>query len=352
MQVQLGIIGFGGIAKWHLNRIRESVPEINIKGTYDIREEACERALSEGLIVYESNEALLSDPEIDLVIIAIPNNFHKEYTIKALRAGKNVICEKPVAMNAQELVEMMAVADETGMLFTIHQNRRWDNDYMIVRKVIEDNILGELFSIESRAEGSRRVMHGWRGHKENGGGMVLDWGAHLLDQLMDMIKSPVISVDASLQSLFSDEIDDNDKIFIKFENGVAAAIDLSTNNFVKEPRFHVRCKDGTMIVNYGNEEEGRMVRLKDDAELEWADDIVYTAAGPTRTLSPRPPYTVEEMPLPEVHADWNDYYRNVVAAIEGKEELIVKPEQVLRVMKVIDLIFESSRLRKGLACNI
>ena len=138
-----------------------------------------------------------------MVTIAVPNNFHKELAIQCLRAGKNVVCEKPVTMNAAELEEIMAVSKETGKLFSVHQNRRWDKDYRIIKKIIEDGTLGAPYFIESRVQGSRGAMYGWRGYKVNGGGMVLDWGVHLLDQMMDMIDSPVVSVDAHLQTVFS-----------------------------------------------------------------------------------------------------------------------------------------------------
>ncbi len=95
-----------------------------------------------------------------------------------------------------------------------------------------------------------------------------------------------------------------------------------------------------------------MLKLKPNAEMKWSDDIVYTEAGPTRTMAPRPEYTMNEIPLPDEHPDWSDYYRNIVAVIEGREELIVKPEQALRVMKVIDLMFKAEREGVGQKCSI
>ena len=94
------------------------------------------------------------------------------------------------------------------------------------------------------------------------------------------------------------------------------------------------------------------MRLKPDAQMEWTDDIVYTEAGPTRTMAPRPAFTMEEVPLPQVHTDWSDYYRNIAAVLEGREKLIVTPEQALRVMKVIDLLFKASAEGASIACNI
>ena len=193
MKHVIAFIGYGGMAGWHHSMIRENFPDFTVKGAYDIRPEVREGMKQKGLYAYESAEELLADKEVDLVTIAVPNNFHKDYSIACMRAGKNVICEKPVTMNAAELEEVIAVSKETGKIFTVHQNRRWDRDYRIVRKALEEGTIGKPYFIETRVQGSRGSMHGWRGYRENGGGMLLDWGVHLLDQLLDMIPGKVVS---------------------------------------------------------------------------------------------------------------------------------------------------------------
>ena len=97
---------------------------------------------------------------------------------------------------------------------------------------------------------------------------------------------------------------------------------------------------------------GELWQLKPNAEMEWDEDIVYTDAGPTRTMAPRPTYTMNQLPLPDVRGDWSDYYNNIIDVLEGKAELIVKPEQTLRVMNVIDLLFKSAEEGHGFACCI
>ena len=146
----LAIIGFGGMGGWHAQNIMERVPELKLKGAFDIRPEALDKAREMGLYAYESLDEVLNDPEVDIVTIATPNNFHKPLAIKALRAGKNVISEKPVTLNAAELEEIIAVRDETGKLFSVHQNRRWDKDYAIIKKILADGTIGTPYFIESR----------------------------------------------------------------------------------------------------------------------------------------------------------------------------------------------------------
>ena len=128
----LASIGFGGMASHHFNQSKE-LDRINFKGIYDINPERMEYAESIGLKTYGSRQELLSDPDIDLVLVAVPNHLHKDFSIEALRAGKNVLCEKPVTMTSSELEEIIKVSEETGKIFAIDQNRRVNRDF-IARK--------------------------------------------------------------------------------------------------------------------------------------------------------------------------------------------------------------------------
>ncbi len=348
---QWAIIGFGGMGGYHQEQIKKRVPELTIKGGVDVRPEAYEKMRALGMHEYPTLQALLDDKSVDIVTIATPNDFHKDISIACLKAGKNVVCEKPVTLNAAELEEIIAVAKETGKLFSVHQNRRWDKDYRIMREVVKSDVIGTPYYIESRVLGSRRSLEGWRGHKPNGGGMIYDWGIHLFDQLLDYEKSPVVSVDCHAMHVHHQEVDDNFKAFLRFESGLSAVIEIATNCFINLPRWHVCAPGGTMAVDDW-ECNGKIVKLNSEEKMAWDEDIVYTAAGPTRTMAPRPKQTVTELPLPEVHTDWAEYYRNIVAVLDDGAELIVKPEEALRVMRLVDALFESARLGVGIRTSI
>lgn len=351
--MKMGIIGFGGMGAYHYSRIKDELADIlTVKGIFDVRDERKEYAEKQlGIINYKTKEELLGDPEIELVLIATPNNFHKDLAIAALKAGKNVVCEKPVTLNSNELKEIMAVQKKTGKVFTIHQNRRWDRDYRIIKYIVDNNIIGKPYMIDSRVQGSKRVLQEWRGVKANGGGMVLDWGIHILDQVMWLDKSKVKTVYANLYNIYSKEVEDNFKVIVKFESGLSCMLQVDSNCFVNQARWHMVCEDGTAIIENWSC-DGKIVKLKDDRDLGWDDVIVYTEAGPTRTMAPRPRETMEELPLPEVNADWKEFYKNVIDTINGKAELVVKPEEALRVMKVIDAIFKSAKTGNSVKCNI
>ena len=353
MQHKSAIIGYGSMAAWQVRYIRDNkITDILLpKGAFDIRPEALKKAEEDGLYAYKSLDELLADKEIDVVYIAAPNHVHAELSIKAMRSGKNVICEKPVAMNAAELEEIIKVRDETGKLFTVHHNRRWDNDFRAVKEIVESGMIGKPDFIESRVEGPDKFFHGWRDSKANGGGMLRDWGVHLIDQVMWIMKEKVVSVFSEQMGIHTQEVDDTSKTIICFENGTSAQIELLMGACLKIPRFRLMGKLGTVIVDSING-EGKIIKLVPDADVKWAEDIIFTAAGPTRTMAPRPSHTINETPLPDVKFNQYDIYFNIINAIEGKEELVVKPEECLRVLKVIELAFKSSEEGRSIACEI
>ena len=187
MKKNFAVIGYGGQGAWHTRQILAS-DVAALTGVYDTDPAKNELAEKNGIHAYSSFEEVLADQAVETVVIAVPNDDHKELVVKSLEAGKNVICEKPVEMSVAAFDEMTAAADKSGKLFTVHQNRRWDVDYLAMKKIVESGEIGELINIESRIHCSRGIPIDWRCTKAQGGGMILDWGVHLIDQILQIIK--------------------------------------------------------------------------------------------------------------------------------------------------------------------
>ena len=341
---KIGIIGYGGMAGWH-HKNSERVEGLEVVAAHDVKPERLELAKERGLKIHEKLEDFLKDDSFDIALVATPNNFHKPQVIAALEAGKHVVCEKPVAITVSDFDDMWAAAKKTGKLFSVHQNRRWDRDFLTVKKAIETGLLGKPYTIESRIMGQNGVMHGWRAYKVAGGGMVLDWGVHLIDQLLWMLKEPVAEVYANLHSVKTPEVDDYFKAIIRFDSGLSTQIEVGTYNLERLPRWYV-CGDAGALTIHDMKPTGTITRAKDFV-MEWKEEVVQTEGGPTRTMAPRPQETLEALPLPEVRTDWVDYYKNIMAVLAGKEELIVKPEESRKVMQVMAAIFESHETGKA-----
>ena len=332
------LIGYGGMGRWHVNKLR-TLPEIGIRGVYDILPERRSEAEKDGLNAYPTLEALLADPAIDFVTIATPNDVHLPIAVKAMEAGKHVISEKPVTLSGRELQVMIDASRRFKRVFSVHQNRRWDEDFLSIRKILRDNELGRVFNIESRVHGSRGVPGDWRNTRLQGGGMILDWGVHLLDQLLMLTDEDVVSTYCTVSHVTNDEVDDGFKAIVTFAGGMTAQVEVGTSNFIDLPRWYMQGENGTAVIRDWAL-NGEIVKVSD---WEKRDAVpVVTAAGLTKTMAPRTEETIRRYPLPRVESDVRDYYRNFVKAIQGEEEQIVTHAQMMRVMRLMEACFRSA----------
>lgn len=346
----LVVVGYGGMGNWHINHALKS-DVVTLLGIYDIDPARTEAARQNGLFAYDSLEAVLNDPRVDLITIATPNDHHMEIAVAALNAGKNVISEKPVAMSSEELETMIAAANKNGKLFTVHQNRRWDTDKIRVAELYQNGTLGQMLNIESRVHGSRGIPGDWRKVKSEGGGMVLDWAVHLIDQAIMILENvKITSVYARLDYITNKEVDDGCHIVLGFENGVNYIIEVGTSNFINLPRFYVRGTDGTAIIQNWN--DPMKVVVRSHAGIEKDATPIKAQSGVTKTMAPRDEDTIETCEIPMPPSDVHDFYRNVCAAIDGKEPQLITHDQMRRVMKLMELTFESAAKNEVLKVNI
>lgn len=341
MKKKVAVIGYGGQGAWHCTQALSS-DVVELAGTYDIREVRRNAARDNGIFVYESNDALLNDKDVEIVVIAIPNDDHLEWVVKALKAGKNVICEKPVEMSVEALDKMLAAAMESGKLFSVHQNRRWDVDFLAMKQIAASGEIGKIINIESRVHGSRGIPSDWRCEKAHGGGMILDWGVHLIDQLLQIFATEEIdTVYCENTHITNKEVDDGFKLTMRFKSGQRAYVEVGTYNFIALPRFYMQCENGTALITDWRE-KARVAKMKAWNEKEVLP--VQTAAGITKTMAPRDEITLDEYEIERPVSNVHDYYRNFVAAVDGKAESLIKHCEVRRVMKVMEAAFESDRI--------
>lgn len=335
---RVAIIGYGGMGKWHVRHLLES-DVAEVAGIWDIDEQKRQSADESGLYVYGSFEQVLEDDSVDIVTLAVPNELHKPMAIEALEAGKNVISEKPVCLDHVELQSIIDTSVRTGKLFTTHQNRRWDCDYLMMKQAYASGELGEVFGVESRIQGSRGIPGDWRGHKEHGGGMILDWGVHLIDQMLGIIPDRRIKkLYCRCDHITNYEVDDGFKLDLYFEGDLTARIEVGTSHFMSMPRFYMTGTNGSAMVNNWTE-NCRVICCKNWEEKDVVP--VVTAAGLTKTMAPRDEKTITESFIERPDSDVHDFYRNFCLAIDGKAEQIVTHAQLMRVMKIMEAAFRS-----------
>lgn len=350
--MKIAIIGFGGMGAHHHNNIISRLNDsdfkekIEVAGIYDISEERKEYAKSLNLRSFNNVNEIYNDESIEAVLIATPNDLHLPYVIDCLKNNKHVICEKPIGLSSKEIKKMYKQAHISNKIFEVHQNRRWDNDYLTMKNIFEKKTIGDVYQIESRVMGSNGIPGSWRRIFAQGGGMMLDWGVHLIDQMLQMIPNKIESIYCHYSYQAKEEVDDGFDLQVKFDNGLIYRIVVDTNCFNELPRWQMYGKEGTATVTNwrGNKVEGKVTKvvIRKDDQLEG----IEAGNGFTKTMAKRRNETIEELPLEVITGDKNDFYKNFINAIKNNEEVLIKEEQVLRVFKVMETAYKSAQANK------
>jgi scyllo-inositol 2-dehydrogenase (NADP+) len=276
--INVGIVGLGR-SGWELHAAPlMKFPEYRLVAVSDPSGARLERAGREfGVKTCAEAAMLISDPAIDLVVIAAPSHVHAPLTIAALEHGKHVIVEKPMAMSLAETDAMLAAASKAGRILTVFHNRRWDRDYRKLKQIVDRDLLGELLTLESRVMtyGPEWTTYGvpefnpqWRIQKAYGGGFLTDWGPHLIEQCLDLTCQWPDTVSCQLRSqLWATEVEDYFNIRLTFPSGLVATLEGTNNSRIPLPRWFVVGRKGTLSAdgNWGRWTE--MCLRGPDAEL-------------------------------------------------------------------------------------
>jgi predicted dehydrogenase len=296
-----------------------------------------------GYKTYASLDAVLTDELVDIVLIATPNDVHKDIAIQALQAGKHVICEKPVTITSKDFNDIVKVANQEKRVFTVHQNRRWDEDFRTAKDIIDKKTLGELFHLESRVQGANGIPGDWRQLKDYGGGMLLDWGVHLLDQLLQITDSQIESVAANLSYILGTEVDDGFTSYITFKDGLTALIEVGTTNYVKLPRWYLKGTEGTAVIRDWDLSGEIITRNPDVAHIE--PKPIKAGQGLTKTMAPPSEQSTLKFAIQKPDLEEQSFYENFVSVLEGKSEIAIKNDEVNRVLVLIETIFEAAETK-------
>ncbi|WP_435280767.1 Gfo/Idh/MocA family oxidoreductase [Streptomyces koelreuteriae] len=258
--------------------------------------------------------------ELDLIVIASPNKTHVPLAATALKAGLPVVVDKPVAGTAAEARELAALAEERGLLLSVFQNRRWDNDFLTLRKLLSEGELGDVLRFESRFERWRpQLKGGWResGDPAEIGGLLYDLGSHVVDQALALF-GPAASVYAESDIRRPGaEADDDTFIAITHTGGVRSHLYVSATTAQLGPRFRV-LGSAAGYVKYGLDPQEAALRdgLRPgpgwgvEPESQWGR---VGAGGPPS--GGESPVTGGGRPEPTLPGDYPAYYAAVAKAL-------------------------------------
>lgn len=210
---------------------------------------------------YDSVDGLLSDPEIELVVVNTPNDTHAAYVEKALYAGKHVLVEKPFATNMEDAKWLFEEAKRLNLCLLPYQNRRYDTDFLSVKSVVESGKLGNMVEVHFRFDRYRPEI-GPKKFKENpvpGGGLLFDLGPHLLDQVIILFGKPENWTKTLGFFREHTKVDDYAQLHLSYANGMQVYVTASMLTAEAPPAFQLFGSKGTYFKNRTDPQEAQLV---------------------------------------------------------------------------------------------
>ena len=342
--IRVGILGLGR-SGWgiHANMLRKLPDLYKIVVVCDaIADRAAASAQELGCRVARNSEALCSDPEVDLVVVASYNHLHKLHAIQALQAGKNVLCEKPFGLVASDVDEMIAAAQKAGKVLTPFQQRRYEKDFLKVWEVVKSGVLGDIVHIRTCWHGFKRRWD-WQTTRAFAGGALNNNGPHPIDHALCLFGDAEPNVWAQAgRYLVSGDAEDHLKVIFSAPGSPTVEIELTDVWAYPQDRWTVA---GTRGGLKGNERalewkwvdfdsmpprplslESTPDRSYNSEKLdwktgEWTSDTVAAGAGANPNEGP-----VQE------------YYLMLHATLTDRKPLWITPEQVRRRVAVMEKI--------------
>ncbi len=294
--MRVGVLGYGAIGHEHNAAIRltEGLELAAVCDPNPLRVEAA-RELAPGVRGHADGADLLADDGVDLVIVSTPPNTHAEWALRCLEAGKHVVVEKPFCLTVAEADRQIAAAAERGLSLSVYQNRRWDPDYLEVKRVIESGQLGEVFHYESFIGGYGHPCNYWHSDEEVSGGAIYDWGSHYLDWTLDLFRQEVAWVSATAHKRVWHDVTnaDHSRVLIHFADGVEAEFTHSDLAAAAKPKFYVLGTQGGLIGDWREEKVvarssiGTLLEDRLAVSDSPADLRVFTPNGDGRTHETR-----------------------------------------------------------------
>jgi len=309
------VVGYG-MGAWHARLIRQ-VEGLELYGICDIDPAKREKAASDhpDAKIFDHFDQVLADDSVDAVSVVTPHNQHARMAIQSMDAGKHTLTDKAMCLTTDEARAMIAARDRNRVLLSVFHNRRWDSDFVTVRKVVEEGLLGHVFHIQSNVT-YWGTPGGWRNDRPQMGGWLFDWGAHTIDQILLLEPSRPKHVYAfdHYRHEGRTSVEDYINLTITFESGLTASTVISYIHRSRMPRWHIIGQDGALTA----EDFDKPLTIRKN--LNGLDS---------------------EITIPLFKADWKSFYENISGTLANREELNVKPEQILPQIAISQAAYRS-----------
>lgn len=307
------------------------------------------RKLYPQTVVVSSTDEIINDVDIDLIIVASPNHFHFEHAKKALLANKHVVVEKPFTTTKAEADELIELSKKQNKILSPYQNRRFISDYKTIKKILEQGLLGEIVNYEAyfdRFRPAPRTNGLWKEEVFPASGMVYDLGAHIIDQALSLFGMPqAVTAHIGIQREWCKTVDNYD---VKLHYP-AFTVTLGTSMLAKIPRptFLLHGTNGSFM-KYGVDVQEENLN---NGAIPTGDDWGKEPESIWGTIDTEFNGEKIQGKFESEKGDYRDYFINLRDAIQGKTELIVKPEDGRNIIQIIETSYQSNKEKRTIKIN-
>jgi predicted dehydrogenase len=321
--MRIGLLAYGAIGHEH-NHAVQNTEGLELTAVCDVNPEriAAARELAPDVAAFADAQEMLDSGLVDLVVVSTPPNTHHYWAMEALRRGIHVVLEKPMALTAAECDEAMALASEKGLTLIVFQNRRFDADFVTIRRLIREGAIGEVFQYDSFVGGYSRPCDYWHSDVAVSGGAIFDWGSHYLDQILDVFDQEIAYVSGVNHKRHWTHVTnaDHSVVTVTFGDGTQATFVNSDLSAARPPKFRVFGTQGAIVADWDPAAEPAVADLP-------ALVTLYAPDGSSRSIN------LDEVPAYTFHRELAAHLasgtpmqvsaqqsRNVVAVMEAAEE--------------------------------
>ncbi len=350
--IGVGAIGFGLAARVFHAPFVSAVPGLELAAIVERRGDAAAKAYP-GTKTLRSVEELLAEPGISLVVVATPNETHFGLAKQALEAGKHVVIDKPFAPTSAEAAELIELAKSQGRLVMPFHNRRWDGDFITVKKVLASGALGRLVTFESHFDRYRPILREgtWKESQSAANGLLMDLGPHLVDQALALFGLPA-TVTASIRTdRDNTRIEDAFDIALRYPeyegHGLLVWCRSSMLACDNAPRFLLHGTAGSFKKHGLDPQEPAILAGAKVPRVGSGDEWLGEEEGSWGTLTVAPdlaePGKLVKTQVRTELGDYRHFYANVRDAVNGETELAVPSSAGFEAVRLLELARESSR---------
>ncbi len=346
--IRCGVIGFGLAGRIFHSAVIDATEGLALAAIVHRSGDAAREAYPH-TPVFRSVEEMLSEGDVDVAVVATPNESHAPLATQCLHAGKHVVVDKPAAVSSSEAASLLHSARETGRRVFVYHNRRWDGDFLTVQQLLASGRLGQVRSFESHFDRFRPNLKpgAWREQPKPGSGILMDLGSHLVDQALALFGLP--------QAIWADvradrdgsEVDDAFDLRLFYPE---LAVWLRSNSLSPLPavRFQVSGTRGS-YAKYGLDPQEDALRAGDlFRSAPWGMET-ESAWGAVTTLGPD--NETGHTFVPTLPGDYRGFYRNVRDTLQGEASQAVTLIDAWRVLQLLEWARESSKRRTAVNCD-